>query len=246
MMMRAFFVIAVLLMAAPAQAASLKLELAQDQVDISTGFNGAQLALFGVSDAPDADVAVTLTGPEETVVVRKKTRVGGAWMNTQSIEFRRVPSYYDLALTRSSTELAEPAILGEHKIGMGNLGFYSEYASDDAQAVEIFRDSLINDMQQRGFYPLKFKTITFIEPTFFRIAFDLPPDVPTGIYTVKGLLLKDGKVIAQETRTLQVGQVGFNARIYNFANENPLFYGVFAILVALVAGWSAFTFLRRD
>lgn len=246
--MRAVFLSIIVLIALifPAQAASLKLELADERVDITTGFNGARLVLFGVTDQPSADIVITLTGPENTVVVRKKGRVGGAWMNIDTLEFRRVPSYYDVAATRAESVLASPAILRAEKIGVANLDFYPEDASRDEVNVEYFRNALVSARQGKGFYPLKHKAVVFMEPTFFRVTFDLPPGVPTGIYTVKGMLLQDEKILAVETKHLQVGQVGFNARIYTFATRDAFFYGLFSILIAFASGWAAFTFLRRD
>lgn len=245
--MRSVFLFLIALFASvPAHAATLKLELAHERVDITTGFDGAKLVLFGVSDAPRADVIVTLSGPERTVIVRKKGRVGGAWMNTDSVEFRRVPSYYDYAMTKPDAQIASNDLLQSHLVGINHLGFYSENAYEDAQTIAQFRDSLLSDMQRRGFYPLRYKPITMIEPTFFRASFDLPPGVPTGVYTVKGILLQDGEIVAQENKSVQVGQVGFNARTYLFATQNSFFYGIVSILIALVSGWAAFTFLRRD
>jgi uncharacterized protein (TIGR02186 family) len=228
------------------QAATLKLELAHERVDITTGFDGTSLAIFGVTDAPRADIIVTLSGPQRTVIVRKKGRVGGAWMNTDSIEFRRVPSYYDYAMTRPDAQIAPEDVLESHSVGINHLGLYSETSFEDTQKNSQFKDSLLSNMQQRGFYPLRYKSVTMIEPTFFRASFALPPGVPTGIYTVKGLLIQDGKVAAQESKSVQVGQVGFNARVYLFATQNSFFYGIVTILIALISGWAAFTFLRRD
>lgn len=246
-MMVRFLILFIVFLLAPVSvhAATLKLELAHERVDITTGFDGTRLALFGVTDTPRADIIVTLSGPERTVIVRKKSRVGGAWMNTESIEFRRVPSYYDYAMTKPDAQIAPEDVLDTHAVGINHLGLYSEYV-ENAQTIAQFRDSLLSDMQRRGFYPLRYKPITMIEPTFFRASFDLPPGVPTGIYTVKGLVIQDDKIVAQESKSVQVGQVGFNARVYLFATENAFFYGIVSILIALVSGWAAFTFLRRD
>ncbi len=245
-MMRFLILTIALLLSTSAHAATLKLELAQHSVDITTGFNGTQVVLFGTTDLADADIAVTLTGPEKTVIVRKKGRVAGAWMNTDSMEFRRVPSYYDFATSKPESELTSVDILRTEQIGLDNLDFYPEDASEDAQVVDAFRDSLIGTLRTKGFYPLKAKPIGFIEPTFFKITFDLPPGVPTGMYTVNGALFQNQKIVAQEHKSFQVGQVGFNARVYNFATQKSFFYGVLSILLALLSGWSAFTFLRRD
>ena len=241
-----FMMVALCAPAAMAQTKTLRLEIAQDHVDITTGFNGTNVVLFGTTNE-EGDVAVTLKGPERTIIVRRKDRVVGTWMNRDSVEFRRVPSYYDYASTMTDAVLGEnPAMMQEGGIGVDYLGLYSEDADEEAAVIDVFRDSLIRRMQQRGFYPIKAGTMQILSPGFFKVTFDLPPGVPTGIYSVEGMLVQDGKIVAREAKTLQVGQVGFNARVYSFANEHSFFYGVFAILMALVSGWSAFTFLRRD
>lgn len=237
---------AFLFFAAPSKADVLRLELAEGRVDITTGFNGTNVVLFGTTDT-DADIVVTLKGPERTMIVRKKGKFLGTWMNRDNIEFRRVPSYYDYAVTMEGAELAQyPALLEQGQIGVDNLGLYPEDEDEDEQTIEMFRDSLISQMQRKGFYPIKAHALQVLSPGFFKVAFDLPPGVPTGTYTVEGLLVKDGTVTAREVKTLQVGQVGFNARVYTFSKDHSFFYGIFAILMALISGWAAFTFLRRD
>lgn len=229
-----------------AQTKSLRLEMAEDRVDITTGFNGTNVVLFGTTSG-EGDLAVTLKGPERTIIVRRKARVLGTWMNRDNVEFRRVPSYYDYASTMTDAVLEEhPEMMEEGAIGVDHLGLYSEDADEDAEVVDVFRDSLIRQLQQKGFYPIKVGTLQILSPGFFKVTFKLPPGVPTGIYTVEGMFVEDGKIVAREAKTLQVGQVGFNARVYSFAGNHSFFYGVFAILMALISGWSAFTFLRRD
>lgn len=247
--MKMLLLIACLFFTAPAMAqqASLKIELAENHVDISTGFNGTRVILFGTTSDPDADVIVTLKGSENTMAMRRKGRVMGAWVNVKSVEFRRVPSYYDYASTLSDSALTgDHAYLKDHEIGLQNLEFYPEDADEDAEVIASFRDALIGNMQKRGFYPLAGHTLQRLDPQFFKAVFVLPPGVPTGLYRVEAILVKDNAVIAKEVKNLQVGQVGFNARVYLFAQNFSLFYGVFAVVMALAIGGSAFTFLRRD
>ena len=230
-----------------AQSAPLRIELADDRVNISTGFDGARVVMFGVKADPDADIVVTLKGPESTMAMRRKGRVMGAWINTRTVEFRRVPSYYDYASTLSDTYMSGDApFLEENEVGIEHLGFYPEDADEDVDVVASFRDALIGSMQKKGFYPLAMHSLRVIDGQFFKASFDLPPGVPTGLYRVEAIIVKNDAVIAREFKNLQVGQVGFNARVYLFAQNYSFFYGVFAVVMALAIGASAFTFLRRD
>jgi uncharacterized protein (TIGR02186 family) len=230
---------------AMAQEKALQLDLANKQVDITTGFDGSSIVLFGTtSPGVGQSLFVTLKGPERTVIVRRKERtISGAWANRDNIEFRRVPSYYDYAVTGNMT--ATESLLRENQIGVDNLDFYAENDNEEDEA-GLFRDALIRTMQQKGFFPIKAGSLQFIGENFFKVIFELPPGVPTGIYTAEAVLIRDGVVLSKESRNLQVGQVGFNARVYLFAQDNSLLYGIMAVLLAAISGWSAFTFLRRD
>lgn len=242
------FVAVMILISAPAMAQGklLQLELAEDRVDITTGFNGTKVILFGTSQDADANLIITLKGPEHTIVVRQKKRVLGAWMNRDDVEFRRVPSYYDYATTFTASELSDHTdFIKANHIGVDHLDFYSEDESNDEMEA-TFRDALIRQMQEKGFYALKSHPLQFIDANLFKASFDLPPGVPTGIYQVEAMLVKGQDIVARETRKLQVGQVGFNAQVYIFAQDHSFFYGVFAVILAIASGWSAFTFLRRD
>ena len=229
---------------AHAQGKPMQLELAEPRVDITTGFNGARVVLFGTTAEDNPQLAVTLKGPKQTIVMRQKKRTLGAWMNRDSMEFRIVPTYYDYALSISEDAFAQ-SVLEQGEIGVDRLGFYAE---DEAapDMIANFRDALIRERQEKGFYPVAAGEILFLNPRFFKVSFDLPPGVPTGNYTIEAMAISDAQITARETRTLQVGQVGFNARVYLFADEHSFLYGVFAVLMALAAGWGAFTFLRRD
>ena len=76
----------------------LSVDLAHNAIVITTGFDGDELIVYGASKVP-GHVAVVVSGPEKTMVVRHKQQVLGAWINTDSLEFRRVPSFYSYALS---------------------------------------------------------------------------------------------------------------------------------------------------
>ena len=43
--------------------------------------------------------------PEKNIIVRRKDRVAGIWINTDAVEFSRVPSFYALASNRPVEEI---------------------------------------------------------------------------------------------------------------------------------------------
>jgi uncharacterized protein (TIGR02186 family) len=222
---------------------SLVVNLAADHVDISIGFNGADITLSGVKNRP-GQLAVIVRGPEQTTVVRRKTKTLGVWMNTHSVEFLNVPVYYDFAVSVPERELAAPEVLRKYNIGLDALDIRVE-KNEDPQTLDSFKEALVRNQQAGGHFPLSPKPVKFISDDFFRIDFHVPADVPTGTYIVETILFDNGAVIDRRETRLRVAQVGFSADVHNFAYDNGFLYGLLAIGLALVSGASAHFFFRR-
>ncbi len=123
---RVIKVAALALIAAAALAASqvraqyLVADLSERRITITLGFVGAKVLLFGATDG-EGDVAVVVRGPEQSVVVRRKARFAGVWVNRTSMRFEKVPAFYRVATSRPLGQLAAPAVLSRHEIGVDYL-----------------------------------------------------------------------------------------------------------------------------
>lgn len=237
--MRFLLCILLLLFAGSAQAQTRELvvDLAEDHVDITTGFNGARLVIFGVREQ-DGEIAVVIRGPERDMVVRRKDNVMGAWLNSRSMRFRRVPLYYDYAGSRPEGQLAAADVLKRNGIGLDALRFDPDTEREKPEYIQNFQEALVRDKQAHGLYPLKEKEVHFLSNKLFRATFYLPPNVPTGEYQVQSFLIKDGEIKEKRTTKLRVAQVGFGARVFKFAHTRSLSYGILCVLIAAMAGWA--------
>jgi len=222
----------------------LTIDLARDHVDITLGFNGAQLVLFGTKKR-EGDVAVVIRGPEVPAVVRRKDQVVGVWMNTKSVTFRNVPVYYDVALSRKEEDIGAAQTLKDNKIGLNTLDFRPD-SSADTELVGAFQEALIRSRQVQGYFPLESKRINFLSGEFFRADFTVPPSVPAGDYIVQTYLIQNGEVEDMRETSLRIAQVGFNAKVFGFSRQHSFIYGLVAIFIAVTAGWGSYAFLRRD
>jgi len=220
----------------------IAVDLASSSVDITTGFTGSRIVIFGIREEP-GDVAVVVTGPTRRTVVRRKDQILGMWMNKESVEFLDVPVYYDYAVSVREPLIAEE--LRENNIGLNALDFRAVGDEDDA-TVFGFKEALIRNRQGRGLYPPEPENIIFLNDNFFRVDFYMPSNVPTGEYSVRTFLFQDGKLRDVQTNSLRVAQTGFSARLYLFAHKQSLAYGLVAVFMAVAFGWSANTLLRRD
>ncbi|MCC7305810.1 MAG: TIGR02186 family protein [Alphaproteobacteria bacterium] len=225
-----------LVCAGPAAAKDMiAVDLAQDRVDITAGFNGARLALFGVKPER-GEVAVVIQGPRHDMTVRRKESAFGAWINRSWVDFRDVPVFYDYALSASSRRLASRDILLENGIGIDSLRFETRGARDKKEQQE-FRDALIRNQQARGLFPVEAKDIEKISGTFFRANFYIPANVHVGTYKVHTFYFADGVLQDSKTSTLRVAHVGSSARIFTFAYRHGFTYSLLCIALALFAGW---------
>jgi uncharacterized protein (TIGR02186 family) len=224
--------------------ANLNIDLSERSIDITTGFNGAKIVVYGTRRG-EGDIAMIIRGPEQSIVVRRKSRVLGVWMNSQSLRFNDVPGFYALALSRPAESVAPLSVLRRYNIGLDALVFETD-DGNDAEKIDTFREALIRTQQMKGLFPMEPGPVNFVDNDFFKVEFKLPANVPAGIYRVDTFILRDGVVTDTRSAELKVAQNGFSAEIFLFAHNQSLAYAVIAILMALFFGWGAHSLLRRD
>jgi uncharacterized protein (TIGR02186 family) len=228
-----------------AWAQSLVADLSNHLIAINTGFIGTEVVLFGATDGP-GDVAVVVQGPPTEVMVRRKARVAGIWINAASMEFQQVPSFYSVATNRPLEQIIGDAVLARHEIGLGHLRLAPlspGRASPDR--IREFREALIRNKQEEGLYGKSLGQVAFLGERLFRTNVYFPANVPTGAYTVSVFLIRDGDVVSAQTTPLAVSKVGFSAEIFEFAMRQSTFYGISAIIFAVAAGWLAGAIFRK-
>jgi uncharacterized protein (TIGR02186 family) len=228
-----------------AWAQSLVADLSNHLIAINTGFVGTDVVLFGAVDGP-GDVAVVVQGPPTEVMVRRKARVAGIWINAASMEFQQVPSFYSVATNRPLEQIIGDAVLARHEIGLGHLRLAPlspGRASPDR--IREFREALIRNKQEEGLYGKALGQVAFLGERLFRTNVYFPANVPTGAYTVSVFLIRDGDVVSAQTTPLAVSKVGFSAEIFEFAMRQSTFYGISAIIFAVAAGWLAGAIFRK-
>ena len=227
----------------PANAQSIVADLSTREVAISTGFTGAELLLFGATEG-FGDIVVTVEGPKQDEIIRRKERVAGIWVNGMSVTFEDAPAYYRTAASKPLSEIASPQVLEKLQIGSGRIDLTTR-SQGNAERDLKFRDAFIRSKERQALYSEDISDIKIIRGRLFRSTIPFPVNVPTGTYQVTVHLFKDGRLVSSEKTPLTVRKVGLEAKIYNFAHEHAAWYGMIAIVIALVAGWLAGVIFRR-
>lgn len=230
--------------AAPAasRAQPLVFDLSTHLIEITTGFSGTDMLLFGATEG-EGDVVVVLRGPDQDTTVRRKSRVAGIWINTEEMTFTGVPAFYRVASSRPLAGIPA-AIRARHQLGTDYLRLVPP-ADAPAADVADFRAGLLRSKERRLLYLSGEGEVSFLGPRLFRTHVALPANVPPGSYTAEVLLIRNNQVIAAQTTPMFVSKIGVGADVYEFAHRDAAIYGILTIVFAVLAGWGAGAIFRK-
>lgn len=227
-----------------ARADGLIADLSHHLIAITTAFSGSDVLLFGALETDGSDIAVVVRGPDEPVTVRRKSRVGPIWVNTDSLTFESVPSFYMVAASAPLENLADTDTLRRHDIGTDALRIdHKDVGSDE---FESYREALIRRKQIAGLYSSDPIPVQFLGGRLFRANLSFPANVPPGNYNVQIFEFDEGNVVSAQRSVLVVSKVGTEAELFDLAKSHPALYGLASILMAMAAGWTASAVFKRS
>ena len=235
---------------------TVQADVSTRSVGITSSFTGTEIVIFGAVDNSRQssaesglyDVVIVLEGTPTRLVSRRKANVAGIWLNTRSLTFESVPSYYAIASTRPLDELADPLLLRENDIGFEQVrmtpvsGWETGLTTAD---LADFKSAVIRLKQKDGLYKEEQYGVVFIGRSLFRAPIDLPANVPVGPLVARVYLLREGQLLSTYTARVKLEREGLERLLHNFAFSYPLFYGVFTVALAVGAGLLASTLFRR-
>ena len=239
-----------LLVQGPAFARSIDADLIVHRIEITSGFSGAELTLFGAIEGK-GDVIAVVHGPSApggdllggTVEVRKKVRSVGVWVSGPYVRFSDVPGFYAVAGTLPLSEIVSEDMRERYQLGIDAMNPSAIAAT--APDISEYSAALLRIRQRQGLYVARPGHISFVGDRLFRTSFAFPSNVPTGIYTVDVYLARGGQIVDRQSFPLLVNRAGFSADVYDFAHRHGAAYGIIAVVVALFFGWMAHLAFRR-
>ncbi len=224
-------------------------------VAITSSFTGTEIVVFGsvensrqeTAESGLYDIAITIEGTSTPVVTRKKENVGGLWINTKAQTFNGVPSYYAIVSTRPVAEIAEPSVLHANQIGFEHISMkaIAGVKAPPASELESFKEAVIRRKQADKLYQKSDYGVAFIGRSLFRSAVNLPANVPVGPLVAHVYLFKDGKLLSKYSSKVSLQREGIERYMHDFAFDYPLFYGIFAVFIAVAAGLIASSLFKK-
>ena len=227
-------------------------DVSQRQINIQSGFTGAEMLLFGaiiyprgVAPAGQVDVAVVLRGPTRAVTLREKQKIAGIWINADSTDFRSVPAYYAIASSRPLADIVDSKTAAIYELGLDKLQL-SPTGELDAKEQRRFVRGLVELNRKNGLFRQQSGTVEITDQVLYRARLTIPSSVPVGLYTAETLLIRDGRIIvADDNVEIRIDKTGFEQFVTVLAQNYSLFYGAMAVIISLMLGWFAGFVFRR-
>ena len=234
----------------PAHGEEVVAGLSQNQISITTNFDGSEILIYGavkreraIDRSSELGVVITVSGPPETLTVRRKDKWAIIWVNQDSLEVQSAPSFYAVSTTAPFDTLLSDETDQLHLVSVPraiNAGMASEGVVDKNN----FTDALIRIRDRADLYQLNEGKIELTADTLFNTRIALPANLVAGNYTVRFLLTRDQKVISQYETAIFVNKVGLERFLYTMAHEQPFWYGIMSLAIAIAAGWGAAAVFR--
>ena len=244
------FLVLLLLLASPAQGEEVVAALSQNRIAINTNFDGSEILIFGAvkreSPIPATgplEVVITVSGPSKPVVVRRKDRRWGIWINVEGADISRAPSFYAVATSAPWRDVLTDTEDLRHKISV-RRAIRSVGAASMVGDVAAFTDALIRIREATSLFQTNIGTVSLSESTLFNTLIRLPANLTEGDYTARFFLTRNGRVLDSYETVIDVRKVGLERFLFNLSREQPLIYGLLSLAIAIIAGWGASAFFR--
>jgi len=226
------------------------------RIAVTSTFSGTGIIVFGAVDNSRQvsaesglyDVVIVISGAPSRLVARKKSNVGGLWINTSSTTFTSVPSYYAISSTRPLDEIASDDVLKSSGIGFDfvPMTFHRSARALTAPEIKEWRDAVVRLKQRDRLYQQDEYGVAFVGRSLFRSAFDMPATVTVGAFETRVYLFRDGELLSSYTTKLDLEREGLEHFIHRFAFDHSFLYGVFTVLIAVGAGMLASYVFNRN
>ncbi len=243
--------------ALPEARETVQADVSSRSVSITSSFTGTEIIVFGAVDnsrqsSPESgfyDVVIVVEGTPTRLVARKKSNVG-IWLNTASITFQSVPSYYAIISTRPLDEIADPIILRDNDIGFEHVrmtpisGWETGVTTGE---LEDFKSAVVRIKQRERLYVERtVGGVVFIGRSLFRASLDLPANVPVGPLVARVHLFREGRLLHTFTSRVTLRREGLEHFLHTFAFGQPLIYGLATVLISIAMGLAATALFRRS
>ncbi len=242
------------------QRANVEIDVTTRTVSVTSAFAGTEIVLFGAVEDVVAesragsptgedslDIVLAVKGAPQPLTIRRKSNVGGLWLNTDALAIDNVPSFYALSTTRELHEIATPKVLAAHGIGFQEVIPPNPGAEKGMTENQLasYREALLRLKQREGLFFERIGGVSFTGQTLFRSTVRLPANVPVGPLVAEVYVFSGGDFLTKVATRVELKRAGLEKILHELAFENPLLYGIMAVFLAVVSGLIASAVFQR-
>lgn len=221
--------------------------ITDESVSVASDYRGARLTVFGVHwqrGRAKSDVVVVLRGPAEEMVVRRKRRILGLWINTDPVHFEDAPSFFSLVSTRAISDFLDPRSISVYGLDPGSLARLRGATPADTDS-SSYRRALVRLKRAQGLYRVSSGGLKLDPDGVFKVQFVIPANAPVGTYKVDVYLFRAGQLVKHKPGEVVISRIGVEKTIYTAAHTYPALYGLGVVALALLTGYAAAVAFRR-
>lgn len=210
------------------------------QIDITFFYHGGNIQVDFLAP-PEYDPVLVLEGESDSMVLNRKGRVGIFWLNLDEVELKNAPHVYHIYSSKHLSQLAPDQLLATLRLGYDALGKDIEVRSDALEKEVVFSE-FVKFQERSGMYRMvngslqPFKRENGLEHYSFQIP--ISSAMPVGRYRIKLFYFYENRCVQEFSETIILQKVGFTSFITKLAFEHASLYGILAIVVAVVMGFS--------
>ena len=221
-------------------------DIDKSDIELSTRFDGTSLLVFGALtlENDSTSLLVEVVGPPTSVNIRKKVEVWGIWVNKKVAQFRDIPSFYQISISNPK----HPVLMEIENQKLKSL-FYdflqTTSTSVESNSAQKYYDELTRLKKKLGKLSTFEKQVNIIDKKLFSHKVNLPKKIHPGLYKIKMTLIdQQGIELSKSEQSVKVSKVGVQEFLSYNSKNNPVFYGLFSVIIALFLGFSAAQLFR--
>ncbi len=227
-----------------ATAPPVTLKLSPQTIEMGAFYNGARLRMEGTVPS-GSKVMIVLRGVTKDEVFNKKGRVGPIWINVDKVHVDGPPSLFlrfssEDVHTFLDRQTIDAYALDELSI-RNRMHIRTEHGLSDPEALKRIGDDYLDLKKKDGSYRRIADRVHVTESgkgeERYSLEFGWPKLALPGAYQVEVYACRDCRIVGQSGSALQLVEVGFPAFMANAAKNHAYWYGILAVILAVIAGF---------
>ena len=219
-------------------------QIGTDHVNVTTRFTGQKILIFGALSRR-GQILIKVRSPAERVALSRKAKYGPFWLNSDKMVIPAAPGLIYLLASAPVGKLLDEA--QRRRYGLTLHYAVARLSAPRVPAgMEGWRKALIRAKRRDGYYREDGSAVSLVHDRLFYASVELPAKIPLGRYDLEIYLIRDGRIVSRQLRTVDVREVRLERWASDVAQDHPWLFGVAFTVLAMTLGLVLGIALRRD